>query len=219
MKVREAAAKVLYELDNKLRIEEILEKATRKAEKAKSEIKKNPFSFKALAVGASVAAGTFAVGYALRELLSQTVIKTYPVETEGNTGIMYLVDERRKEVTAEEFKKVILDQPASELLKAEPWVSDRLGYPSEKMTIGEYLEKLPEETRSYITNYYLIKRGWSYFVKPGKITYTIYVNEITKVYPFSLLSLLGASVASGFLSAVAYSLKGVAKTFKRLGRK
>lgn len=209
MKVREAAAKVLYELDNKLRIEEILEKATRKAENAKSEIRKNPFSFKALAIGASVAAGTFAVGYALRELLSQTVIKTYPVETEGNTGIMYLVDEKGKEVTAEEFKKVILDQPASELLKAEPWV----GY------IGEYLEKLPEETRSYITNYYLIKRGWSYFVKPiGKITYTIYVNEITKVYPFSLLSLLGASVASGFLSAVAYSLKGVVKTFKKFRR-
>jgi len=209
MKVREAAAKVLYELDNKLRIEEILEKATRKAENAKSEIRKNPFSFKALAIGASVAAGTFAVGYALRELLSQTVIKTYPVETEGNTGIMYLVDEKGKEVTAEEFKKVILDQPASELLKAEPWV----GY------IGEYLEKLPEETRSYIINYYLIKRGWSYFVKPiGKITYTIYVNEITKVYPFSLLSLLGASVASGFLSAVAYSLKGVVKTFKKFRR-
>jgi hypothetical protein len=218
MKVREAAAKVLYELDNKLRIEEILEKAMRKAENAKSEIRKNPFSFKALAIGASVAAGTFAVGYALRELLSQTVIKTYPVEMEGNIGIMTLVDEKGKEVTAEEFKKVILDQPASELLKAEPWIGYMLGYP-EKMTIGEYLEKLPEETRSYIINYYLIKKGWSYFVKPiGKITYTIYVDEITKVYPFSLLSLLGASVASGFLSAVAYSLKGIVKTFKKFRR-
>jgi hypothetical protein len=181
---------------------EKLDRAIEKAEEVKEEIESNPFSRKSLIIGGATALAVYGIGHLVRELLAKQV--------KGIIGYMEI--HRLKAyffrngelIDYSTFERAVLDQSATKLILYPGAPSPEPG-----MTIGEYIEKHP-----HVNVTYPLPEGYSLSGSgPMTLEKRIPIYGIVKKYPFSHLSLLGASVASGILGGIMYSLKGIRSLF------
>ncbi|MEM5829745.1 MAG: hypothetical protein QXU15_03280 [Candidatus Aenigmatarchaeota archaeon] len=96
---------------------------------------------------------------------------------------------------------VIMNQPANVMIPTG----------GENITVGEYIKTHPG-------NYTIpIPRGYETVVSTTPYTKEILSDAIIrKIYPFSMLSLFGASVISGFATSMVYLLKIPRKLIEKL---
>lgn len=186
--------------DLKIELVGKVDKAIRRIEKVKEDVSSNPFSWKNFIIGATASfAISFGVGYTMRELLAQQVKEVVGYTEIYKGEVSHFID--FKKVSGSEGFKTIFNYPAKELIRLTTGPE-----PSPNMTLGEYLTKYP----SYNVDF-KVPEGFDMSTHGWKLIERTPIYGIVKEYPFSLFALFGASLASGFLGGITYSLKGLRK--------